>query len=140
MMNQQYKKRYVVLIYAALALVTFATYEQVRKNDFVSLDDDKYITNNQHVQARLTRESIRWAFTTRYASNWHPLTWLSHMLDYQLFGNNPGWCHLINVLLHIANTLLLFAVLKRMTGAFWRSALVAFSCGWERLFCVSKLD
>jgi len=124
-MDQGHKGLTVVLICAALALVTFVAYEQVRNHDFVDYDDRGYVYENQHVKTGLTSDSIRWAFTTRHASNWHPLTWLSHMLDCQLFGTNPGWHHLTNVLLHIANTLLLFIVLKRMTRALWCSAFVA---------------
>jgi len=125
-MDQGHKGLTVVLICAALALVTFVAYEQVRNHDFVDYDDKGYVYENQHVKTGLTSDSIRWAFTTRHARTyWHPLTWLSHMLDCQLFGTNPGWHHLTNVLLHIANTLLLFIVLKRMTRALWCSAFVA---------------
>ena len=124
-MDKTSNKHLVVLIYVALALTTIAVFWQVRNYDFVNYDDLDYITENQHVQAGLARDSIIWAFTTGHASNWHPLTWLSHMLDCQLFGTNAGWHHLTNLLLHIANTLLLFAVLKQMTAALWRSAFVA---------------
>ena len=84
-----------------------------------------YFTNNPHVQAGLTLESITWAFTSTRASNWHPLTWLSHMLDCQIYGMNPGQHHLTNVLFHILNTLLLFFVFKRMTQNLWQSGFVA---------------
>ena len=124
-MEQMAKKQQVILIYATLALVTFIAYEQVRYNSFVEYDDNIYVTENPYVLKGLTGESISWAFTTSYAGNWHPLTWLSHMLDCQLFGTDAGWHHLTNLLLHVANTLLLFGVLKQMTGAIWRSALVA---------------
>ncbi len=124
-MNQEHKKLHVLLIYAALALLTFVAYEQVRNHDFIDYDDNDYVFENRHVQTGLTRDSIRWAFTAYHSNNWHPLTWLSHMMDCQLFGNNPGRHHLTNLLFHIANTLLLFAVLKQMTGALWRSAFVA---------------
>jgi tetratricopeptide (TPR) repeat protein len=124
-MNQKRSKLKVILISAALALLTSAAYEQVRNCGFVNYDDDKYVYENQHVKDGLTVDDIKWAFTATYASNWHPLTWLSHMLDCQLFGVKPGWHHLTNVLFHIANTLLLFIVLNRMTKALWRSALVA---------------
>ena len=124
-MEQMAKKQQVILIYAALALATLIAYEQVRYNSFVEYDDNIYVTENPYVLKGLTGESISWAFTTSYAGNWHPLTWLSHMLDCQLFGTDAGWHHLTNLLLHIANTLLLFGVLKQMTGAIWRSALVA---------------
>jgi tetratricopeptide (TPR) repeat protein len=108
-----------------LIVATLTVYWQVRNHDFVNYDDDKYVTKNPHVQAGVSREGIIWAFTTTHASNWHPLTWLSHMLDCQLYGLNPEGHHLTNLLLHIANTLLLFLVLKRMTEALWRSAIVA---------------
>jgi protein O-mannosyl-transferase len=108
-----------------LVLVTAAVFWQVRSFDFVRYDDDKYVTENRHVQAGLTRGGIAWAFQSVYANNWHPLTWLSHMLDCQLFATNPGGHHLTNLFLHIINTLLLFFVLKRMTDLPWRSAFVA---------------
>jgi tetratricopeptide (TPR) repeat protein len=118
-------KKYVLLIYAGLVLATVVAYEQLYNNDFVDYDDDMYVTENPHVKSGITGESIWWAFTTGHAYNWHPLTWLSHMLDWQLFGNRPGWHHLTNLLLHIINALLLFSVLKRMTGALWASGFVA---------------
>ena len=124
-MKQMAKRQQVILIYAALALATLIAYEQVRYNSFVEYDDNVYVTENPYVLKGLTGESISWAFTTSYAANWHPLTWLSHMLDCQLFGTDAGWHHLTNLLLHVANTLLLFGVIKQMTGAIWRSALVA---------------
>jgi len=114
-----------LLIYVVLILATVIAFEQVRHNDFVNYDDDKYVTENLHVNGGITLKSVVWAFTTTHTSNWHPLTWLSHMLDCQLFGLAPGWHHLMSLLFHIANTLLLFWVLKRMTGAVWASALVA---------------
>ncbi len=92
---------------------------------YISYDDPGYVSANIHVQRGLSAAGVRWAFTTGEASNWHPLTWLSHMLDWQLFGNHPGPQHLVNVLFHVANALLLFWVLKRLAGATWRSALVA---------------
>ncbi|MHC4302257.1 MAG: glycosyltransferase family 39 protein, partial [Planctomycetota bacterium] len=104
---------------------TLAVYWQVHDYGFVNFDDPDYVRKNPKVQSGITLDGIKWAFTTGHAANWHPLTWLSHMLDCQLFGASPGWHHLTNLLLHIANTLLLFAVLKRMTGTLWRSAFVA---------------
>jgi len=108
-----------------LAASTFAVYWQVHSCDFVNYDDNEYVTENPNVKAGLTRQGVIWAFTTGYAANWFPLTWLSHMLDCELFGVNAGSHHLTNLLLHIANTLLLFIVLKRMTGGLWQSAFVA---------------
>jgi len=108
-----------------LALVTFALYWPVIGFEFNNYDDAQYITDNSQIHSGLTGENILWAFTTGRASNWHPLTWLSHMLDCQLYGLNPAGHHLTNLLFHIANTLLLFGLLRRMTGAVWRSAFVA---------------
>ncbi len=115
----------VVLVCLALVLLTLAVYWQVSSHKFINYDDPDYIVNNEHIKAGLTHESIIWSFTTKTASNWHPVTWLSHMLDCQLFGTKAGWHHLTNLLLHIANILLLFIVLKKMTGALWQSAFVA---------------
>ena len=108
-----------------LALVTLAVYLPTARNDFVNYDDSDYVTENRHVKAGLTLETASWAFKTRHASNWHPLTWLSHALDCQLFGVNAPPMHLVSALLHAANTVLLFLVLRGLTGALWRSALVA---------------
>ncbi len=114
-----------VCIYVGLLLATVLAFEQVRFNDFVAYDDDQYVTDNPHVSEGLTVQNIGWAFTTPHASNWHPLTWISHMLDCQLFGMNATWHHLHNLLLHLVNVLLLFELMRRMTGAIWRSAFVA---------------
>jgi len=108
-----------------LMVSVFAVYWQVRHHEFIILDDDDYITKNRHVQAGWTMESLGWAFTTRLHRHWHPLTWLSHMTDCQFFGLDAGWHHLSSVFLHVANTLLLFFVFRRMTGALFRSAFVA---------------
>ena len=108
-----------------LALTVLAVYWQVGNHEFVNYDDKDYITENQHVQAGLTLKSIAWAFTSTHAGNWHPLTWLSHMLDCQIYGLNPCGHHFTSVFFHILNSILLFLVFKRMTGAFWKSAFVA---------------
>jgi tetratricopeptide (TPR) repeat protein len=118
-------KYQVFLIYSLLVLSTLIAYEQVRKNSFVDYDDLLYITRNQHIKTGINFKNITWAFTATYAGNWHPVTWLSHILDCQVFGLNPKWHHLVNLLFHTANTLLLFWVLKKMTGAIWQSAFVA---------------
>ena len=115
----------VWLIYLGLALVTLLAFEQVRLNDFVAFDDEKYVTENAQVRAGLTRESVSWSVTTTHFNNWHPLTWLSHMLDVELYGLNAGGHHLTNLLLHLLNSLLLFGLLKRLTGHLWPSAFVA---------------
>jgi protein O-mannosyl-transferase len=108
-----------------LIIVTCTVYWQVGSNQFVNFDDGKYILENPHVRTGLTAEGFIWAFSSTYASNWHPLTWLSHMLDVQLFGLNPGPHHIVNVLFHAVNTVLLFLLLLRMTGAYWQSVFVA---------------
>ena len=113
-----------VILCLLLIVVTFSVFFQVRNHNFLNYDDTSYVTENSHVQAGLTRKGIAWAFTTTHASNWHPLTWLSHMLDCMLFGLRPGMHHLSNLLFHIANIVLLFLILKRMTGALWRSVFV----------------
>ena len=115
----------LLIISLLLAVATFMAFWQVTRCGFVSYDDPLYITENSHIQGGLTLGGFRWAFTTGYAANWHPLTWISHMLDVQLFGANPHVHHLTNLLFHLANTLLLFFVLHRMTKAVWRSAFVA---------------
>ncbi|HWW02773.1 MAG TPA: tetratricopeptide repeat protein [Candidatus Acidoferrum sp.] len=117
----------------ALALLTLGLYSPSLSHDFLTYDDQQYVTENPHVRAGLTGPGVGWAFTRFYASNWHPLTWLSHMLDCQLYGLRPAGHHLTNVLLHIANTLLLFQVLLLMTGAVWRSAFVAALFAWHPL-------
>ena len=119
------KKYQALCIYLLLALVTIAVFWQVGSCDFISYDDPVYVRNNEHVNTGLSWDNVIWAFTKSYASNWHPLTWVSHMLDCQLFGMAPAGHHLTNLFLHVVNTLLLFAVLKRMTGAVWRSVFVA---------------
>jgi tetratricopeptide (TPR) repeat protein len=110
-----------VLLFAA----TLAVYGQVVRHDFVDFDDDQYVFENLQVRQGLSWEGVGWAFRTLWASNWHPLTWLSHMLDCELFGLEAGYHHLVNVLLHILNSLLLYVVLRGMTGAVWRSGMVA---------------
>ena len=108
-----------------LALITLAAFWQVQDYEFVDYDDNMYVFENTHIQSGLTSESITWAFSTLYFGNWCPLTWLSYMFDYQLYGLNAGGYHLTNLMLHIINTILLFLVFNRMTGAFWKSAFIA---------------
>jgi hypothetical protein len=113
------------LVYGLLIIATVAIYWQVITFEFVDFDDPKYITNNSMVLHGLTLDGLTWAFTTKHAANWHPLTWLSHMLDVDLFGVHAGAHHLINLFFHLANTLLLFSLLKKMTAKVWESGLVA---------------
>lgn len=108
-----------------LVVVTLALYNPVVHHPFVNFDDDRYVTDNAHVRAGLQWSTVKWAFTTYDEANWHPLTWLSHALDCQLFGQNPAGHHYTNVLIHAANVLLLFWVLWRATGATGPSLFVA---------------
>jgi len=114
-----------LLICLFLGLITLATYWQVVNHEFINYDDPVYVSKNPHIQSGLTLKSIACSFTAEVAGNWHPLTLLSHMLDCQIYGLNPGMHHLNSLLFHIANTLLLFLVLRRMTDALWQSAFVA---------------
>jgi Flp pilus assembly protein TadD len=98
---------------------------QVSSFKFVNFDDPDYVYKNQNIQGGITLKAIQWAFTTGHASNWHPLTWISHMLDWQMFSSKAGGHHFTNLVFHVANTLLLFLVLKQMTSASWPSAFVA---------------
>jgi len=127
------QKQFPAAICFMLALVTAALYWPMLHHDFICLDDGAYITSNAQVNKGLTGAGLGWAFQSGYAANWHPLTWISHMLDCQLFGLNPGGHHLVNLLFHVANTLLLFLWLKQLTGALWRSALVAALFAWHPL-------
>ena len=122
-----------LLVCVCLALMTVAVYAPVRHYPFVNLDDKAYVTDNLHVREGLTLQGIVWAFTHAHSGNWHPLTWMSHMLDCQLWGLAPAGHHLTNVLFHAANAVLLFLVLASMTGTRWRSALVAGLFAWHPL-------
>jgi protein O-mannosyl-transferase len=117
--------RHVAAAYLALLILGLAAFWPVCKNDFVNYDDPLYVTKNVHVQSGLTKENVRWAFGNTESSNWHPLTWLSHMLDCQFFGLDPRAQHAVNLGFHVTNALLLLLVLQQMTGALWRSAFVA---------------
>jgi len=124
-----------ILLGALLVVATLLLYLPVVHHDFLpGWDDDDYVTANMHVRSGFTRANLTWAFTSFDMSNWHPVTWLSHMLDCQLFGLNSGAQHSVNVLLHAANVLLLFWILQRATAALWRSLVVA------ALFAVHPLN
>ena len=114
-----------LFILLGLAVMTFAIYAQVISHQFITLDDPTYIQENPMVNRGITGAGIAWAFTTFFATNWHPLTWISHMIDCQLFGTNAGRHLLVNALIHAANTLLIFWFLLRSTHVRWPSALVA---------------
>jgi protein O-mannosyl-transferase len=119
------KDRRLLWIIPALILINLVIYAQARHFNFTHWDDPAYVSKNVEVSHGLTWHGFRWAFTTVHEANWHPLTWLSHMLDVQIFGMASGPHHLVNVFFHIANTLLLFWILFRMTAAAGRSAFVA---------------
>lgn len=114
-----------LLIGLALALATLLAYGQVKDHRFITWDDDHYVTENPMVKAGLCREGVTWAFTATHAANWHPLTWLSLMLDCEIYGFQPRGPHLTNLFFHLANTVLWFLFFARVTGNLWPSALVA---------------
>jgi tetratricopeptide (TPR) repeat protein len=116
-----------------LALVTLLVYLPAAYHGFSIFDDDDYVTENHVVQNGLTWAGVKWAFTTWHASNWHPITWLSHMADCELFGLNPGAHHLVNVLFHTANVVLLLVLLLRLTGELWPGAFVTALFAWYPL-------
>jgi Tfp pilus assembly protein PilF len=118
-------KTLTIVICTLLALSVLVIYAQTANFGYVAYDDDQYVYQNTWVKAGLTPSNVGWAFTTFFYANWHPLTWISYMLDFNLFGSNPGAQHLVNVALHLASTLLLFLALVRMTGQPWRCAVVA---------------
>jgi tetratricopeptide (TPR) repeat protein len=113
------------LVCALLAAAVLAVFWPALRCGFVDYDDLDYVTSNTHVQHGLNWQAVHWALTTAHAANWHPLTWVSHMLDCQLYGLQPAGHHLTSLLLHLANALLLFLLLNRLTGALWPSAWVA---------------
>jgi len=127
------KNRLSAAICVVLALVTLAVYWPVTRHEFVHFDDNQYLVENSHVNSGLSWTNIVWAFENKHAGNWHPLTWIVHMACCQMFGLNPAGHHLVNVLVHIINSLLLFLFLTRTTGAFWRSAFVAAFFAWHPL-------
>jgi protein O-mannosyl-transferase len=128
---QRTSKPLAMILCVALALATLAVYWQTSGQGFIAYDDDQYVYQNSIVKAGITASGVAWAFTTFFYANWHPLTWLSHMLDCQLFGLDAGAHHLVNLAFHLASTLLLFSALVRMTRQPWRSSLVAGVSTWS---------
>jgi hypothetical protein len=118
-------RRSAPLICLGLIALTVVVYAPLRNYGFISLDDPQYVTNNPYVAHGLTSSGVRWAFAAGESFYWHPLTWISHMLDVQLYGLRPGAHHVTNIVFHVANTVLLFACLYRLTGARGRGAFVA---------------
>jgi len=118
-------KKYKYLIVTFLIVASFIVYARILDNGFINFDDNEYITDNNHIKSGINPESIKWAFSAVVCSNWHPLTLLSHILDWSLFGANASGHHLINLLLHIGSVLFLFFFLNKMTKNLWPSAFVA---------------
>lgn len=127
-------QRKPVILSSVLVFAVLLVYAPTSHHAFLDFDDGQYVTQNQHVRTGFSLSNVAWAFTSFYASNWHPITWLSHMLDCQIFGLNPGAHHSVNLSLHLMNVLLLFTLLRLGTGAVWRSFLVA------ALFAVHPLN
>lgn len=118
-------QKHKLIIYIFLIVITLAAYWQLSQFDFVNIDDSLYVTQNSRVQSGITWKSFSWSFLTTFAEFWHPLTWLSLMLDYEFFGLNAGGYHVTNLILHILSTLMLFWLFNRMTKKIWSSAFVA---------------
>jgi protein O-mannosyl-transferase len=126
-MDRRNSLRQTIFICLLLGAVTLAVYWPARHHEFINYDDPAYVTDNAEIQGGISGAGLAWAFFNLHGKStyWHPVTWVSHMLDCQLFGLNPGAHHLVNVLFHVANTVLVFLLLNRMTGFVWRSAMVA---------------
>ncbi|MFC1853121.1 tetratricopeptide repeat protein [candidate division CSSED10-310 bacterium] len=108
-----------------LALFTLSIYAQVRHHSFISYDDPSYVHDNPHINSGLSIDNIHWAFTNAHACNWHPITWISHMIDVHFFGLDAGWQHMVNVIFHVGSTILLFWMFNRITGQFYQSSFIA---------------
>lgn len=124
-MRDSPRKFYEILFCLALVLVLGVIYGQTFWFDFLRFDDGVYVAENLRVLKGLTGDGFKWAMTATHASNWHPVTWLSHMLDVELFGTRAGYHHLVSLFWHALNAVLLFILLRKMTGCFWRSGFVA---------------
>jgi hypothetical protein len=116
----------VWVITAALIVTCFLIFGQTVGFGFINLDDNRYVYENPIVLSGLHIDSLKWALTSFHSANWHPLTWISHMIDASLFGSNAGSHHVVNVIFHAANSMLAFAAFKRLTGDVWKSAVIAF--------------
>ena len=123
------------LVCLVLAVLIFSVYFQVKDHDFVSFDDNWYVAENFHVRSGLSLENIKWSFKLQKtkASHWHPVTWISHMLDCQLFGLDPGRHYLSSLFIHVLTAIMLFLLFNKMTGTLWRSAFVAALFGFHPL-------
>ena len=123
--NNFFKTNRDLLVLTALTVLVLGVYWQTTGFGFINLDDNLYVYDNPAVIGGLSWEGVKWAFSAFFSANWHPLTWLSHMLDAQLFGRNAGGHHAVNIVLHLINSVLAFTVFRKMTGCFWKSAAVA---------------
>jgi protein O-mannosyl-transferase len=118
-------KKNIILIVLFLIIASCAAFGRITGNDFINFDDDYYITENSHIQSGINAGSIKWAFVSIAVSNWHPLTWISHMLDWRLFGANASGHHFVNLLLHIGAVIFLFLFLNKTTTNIWPAAFAA---------------
>ncbi len=123
--NNFFKTNRELIVFTALSALVLVIYWQTTDFAFINLDDNQYVFDNAAVRSGLNWESVKWAFTAFHSANWHPLTWLSHILDIKFFGLNAGGHHATNIILHLINSALAFAVFRKMTGSFWKSAIVA---------------
>jgi tetratricopeptide (TPR) repeat protein len=123
--NNFFKTNRELIVFTVLSVLILAIYWQTTGFGFINLDDNLYVYENPAVLGGLNRDSVKWAFTAFHSANWHPLTWISHMLDAQLFGRDAGGHHAVNIVFHLVNSVLAFVVFRKMTGCFWKSAIVA---------------
>lgn len=123
--NNFFKTNRELIVFTVLTVLVLAIYWQTTGFGFINLDDNLYVYDNPAVLSGLNQASIKWAFSAFFSANWHPLTWLSHMLDVQLFGRNAGGHHAVNIVIHLINSVLAFVVFRKLTNCFWKSAIVA---------------
>lgn len=123
--KQRMENRKNLIFCLFLSIVTIGIFWQIQDHEFIIFDDPGYIYENKHVIRGLTFEAVKWAFLESHAANWHPITWISHILDFEMYGLDPGGHHRTNLIFHTVNAILLFLVFLRMTGGFWQSAVIA---------------
>lgn len=123
--NKKNEKVLHYIIYTLIIISVLALYNETYKFDFINYDDDDYVTENVFVSNGITLNGLKWAFTSKLHEHWHPLTWISHMIDCHVFGLNPKWHHFVNVALHAASAAILFAIFNTLTGHLWKSIAVA---------------
>jgi len=119
------KKKYTYFLFIFLIVASCAAFGRIADNDFVNFDDTEYITENPQIKSGINLQTIKWAFSNVEMSNWHPLTWLSHMLDWSMFGANASGHHLIRLFLHVGSVIFLFLFLNKTTNNIWSSAFAA---------------